>query len=349
MVIGIKSTKNLKNMVTTFGEILMRLSPPNNLRLTQTSSFDIHFGGSEANVACSLAQLNNVVQHITRLPENPLSQRIIQDLSNQKLITKNILKGGQKLGIHYIEKGAGQRISTDFYDREHSSFAEIKPKMIDWDKVLEGSTWFHWSGITPAISQSAADTCLEAIEVAVKKGITISVDLNYRDQLWNYGKTADQIMPALLQHCDYIFGGIDAPEKIFGIVPEDKTNTKGELLETDIMSIAEQLLKKFPKAKLFSSTLRWTKFSNHQQLQGMIFLRKGGELYLASVYDMPGIIDRTASGDAFTAGLIHGLHESADDMQTIVNFATAAAVLKHYIHGEVNLSSIDEINNLIRR
>ncbi|MFN0049026.1 MAG: PfkB family carbohydrate kinase [Cytophagales bacterium] len=336
-------------MITTFGEILLRLTTPNSFRITQTSAFEAVYGGSEANVSASLAHFGHKVQLITRLPENELSEAVLQTLIKYKVEIDNILKGGTRLGVYFLENGAGHRVAKEIYDRAESAMAEIKPGMVDWDKALENTTWFHWSGITPAISQSAADTCLEAIEVAEKKGIRISVDLNFREKLWQYGTQPSEVMPDMLKHCDIIFGGIDAPEKIFGIVPEDKSSTKGELLETDMISIAEQMLKRFPKTQLFSTTLKWIKNADHHQMQGMIFSKKGGELYLASVYDMPKILDKVGTGDAFMAGLIHGMIHFEDDLQEVVNFATAASVLKHYIHGEVNISTISEIEDLIRK
>jgi 2-dehydro-3-deoxygluconokinase len=333
-------------MITTFGEILLRLSTPNSQRLVQSNSFEAGYGGAEANVAVSLVNFGNKVQHITRLPNNDLSHAVLHSLRRHDISTKNILIGGSRLGIYYLEVGAGHRGANVIYDRAASAMAEIKPGMINWNKALEGVTWFHWSGITPAISQSAADTCLEGIQAAAKKGITISVDMNYRAKLWKYGKKPSEIMPELLKHCDIIFGGIDAPEKMFGIIPEDRTSTNGELLETDIISIAKQMLDKFPKAKLFATTLRWIKSSDHHQLQGVVYSRQG-ELYMSSVYDMPVMLDRVGGGDAFMAGFIHGLINFDDDFQKIVNFAAAASVLKHYIHGDVNFSSVSEVETLV--
>ncbi len=334
-------------MIVTFGEILLRLSTPLQKRLSQADSFDVIYGGSEINVAVSLACFGNQVSHISRLPENELSESVLQMLSKYSVDTSSIVFGGHRLGIYFLENGAGHRNAKVIYDRAASAMADIKPSMIDWDKAFENANWFHFSGITPAISQSAADTCQEGIEIATKKGITISVDLNFRSKLWQYGKKPADIMPDLVKHCDIIFGGIDAPEKMFGIVPEGKTSTQGELLEEDLISIAAQLMKKFPKAKLFSSTLRWIKTSDHHQLQGMIYSKKGSELYLSSLYDMPKMLDRIGGGDAFMAGLINGLIHFEGDFQKMVDFSTAASVLKHYIHGDFNISNINEVESLI--
>ena len=335
------------NKITTFGEILLRLSTPDSQRISQSTSFNANYGGAEANVAVALASWGHSVQHITRLPENDLGNVVLQMLKKEEVLVNQIIKGGSRLGLYFLETGAGTRNPQVIYDRSHSAMAEIRPGMIDWNQVLDGVSWFHWSGITSAISQTAADTCLEGIEAATKKGITISVDLNYREKLWKYGKRPAEILPEMLKHCDYIFGGIDAPEKMFGIVPEGKSSTRGELLDTDIISIAEQMTSKFPKAQLFSSTLRWIRNTDHHQLQGMIYAKKEKEFYLSSIYDMPQMIDRIGGGDAFMAGLIHGLIKYSGDYQKITDFATASSVLKHYVHGDVSLAKLSEIENLM--
>lgn len=335
-------------MIVTFGEILLRLSTPQSLKITQTTHFDVQYGGSEANVAASLAHWGHTTAHITRLPNNDLGLSALQMLRTHGVMCDYIALEGARIGTYYLQNGAGHRGSKVIYDREHSAMAQISTGMVDWEKIFEKATWFHWSGITPAISAGAADVCLEALQAAQKAHVTISVDLNYRAKLWQYGAMPGKIMEKLLPYCDIIFGGIDAPEKYFGIVPQDKGTTRGELLETDLISIAEQLLSKFPKAKLFSTTLRWIKNNNHHQLQGMLFTRNNKELYLASVYDMPYMLDRVGGGDAYMAGLIHGLINFPNDYQKIADFATAASVLKHYIHGDVNTSTLSEIETTMQ-
>lgn len=333
--------------IISFGEILLRLSTPSQKKIVQSDAFDALYGGSEANVAVSLANLNNKVSFVTCLPQNELGKAAMQSLAKYNVDTNQIVWSGNRLGIYFLENGAGHRNPNVIYDRAGSAIAEVRRGMIPWNELFKSAKWFHWSGITAAISESAADVLLEALEAASKANVTISVDLNYRAKLWKYGKSPSEIMPKLLQYCDVIFGGIDAPETMFGIVPEDKDSTKGELLETDLISIAEQMLKRFPKARLFSSTLRWIKTADHHQLQGMIFAREGGELYLASTYDMPKMLDRIGGGDAFMAGLIHGLIHFKADYQQIVNFATSASVLKHYTHGDFGMASKSDIESLI--
>ena len=200
-------------MIITFGEILLRLSTPEAGKISQVNGFNAAYGGAEANVAVSLSLLGNEVAHVTRFPENNLSHAAIMSLKKFGINTGKIIWGGSRLGLYYLETGQGLRGSKVIYDRAGSAMAEIKPGMVNWKKAFEGVTWFHFSGITPAISQSAADTCLEALQVAEEQGITVSIDLNFREKLWKYGKRPNEILPELLDYCDIIFGGIDAPEK----------------------------------------------------------------------------------------------------------------------------------------
>lgn len=217
--------------------------------------------------------------------------------------------------------------------------------MLDWKKILQGADIFHWSGISAAISETAASVCAEAISAAVELGITISVDLNYRSKLWKYGKHPSAVMPDLVAQCDLIFGGIDAPEYYFNIVPEGKSNTKGKLSEPDILSICTQMLSRFPKAKYFSSTLRNIVNANHQQLQGIIYNREN--IQRSALHDIPYIVDRVGSGDAFMAGLLHSVFSNTNDLQAAVDFAAAASLLKHYVPGDFPLSAEAKIMDLV--
>jgi 2-dehydro-3-deoxygluconokinase len=333
-------------MIHTFGEILLRLSTPSSQKIAQTTCFEAACGGAEANVAIALAQWGHEVAHISRLPDNELGNLAKMSLRKFGVHTSNILKGGNRLGTYYLETGAGLRPSQVIYDRAYSSMAEIQPDMVNWKNILTNTTHFHWSGITPAISLSAANTCLEAIKEASKQNIIVSVDLNFRAKLWQYGKTPFEIMPSLLEHCDIIMGGIDAPEKMFGIVPKGKTSTKCELNEHDLLSIADQMFSKFPKTKLFASTLRWIKSNDFHILQGIIIEKKTSKIFYSRKYEMPQMLDRVGGGDAFMAGFLHGLINNSNDFEKIVNFATASSVLKHYTHGDVVLSKLEDIENL---
>ena len=213
---------NYKNMpkVITFGEIMLRLSTPGYLRFSQARQFEATFGGGEANVAVSLANYGIETEFVTRFPKNDIAASCIRDLHSYGVGTKYCVFGGDRLGIYFLETGAVARASKVVYDRAHSAISEIEKGMIDWDKVFEGADWFHWTGITPAISQGAADVCLEAIRAANRLGVTVSCDLNYRKNLWKYGKTASEVMPELVKGCDIILGNEEDAEKVFGIKPE---------------------------------------------------------------------------------------------------------------------------------
>ena len=218
--------------IVTFGEIMLRLATPGYLRFSQANELSATFGGGEANVAVSLANYGMEASFVTRLPENDIAVACVKDLRKNGVLTDHIIYGGERLGIYFLETGAVARASKVIYDRAHSSISEIQPGMIDWDRVFEGADWFHWTGITPAISQGAADVCLEAIRAANRLGVTVSCDLNYRKNLWKYGKRADEVMPALVEGCDIILGNEEDAEKVFGIKPEgfDATATAGARL-----------------------------------------------------------------------------------------------------------------------
>jgi 2-dehydro-3-deoxygluconokinase len=335
----------IEQKIVTLGEILLRLSTPNSKRLSQSESFDVCYGGSESNVAVSLANLGHFVSHVTRLPKNEIAESAVASLQKHKVNTKDILYGGNRLGAYFLESGAGLRAAKVIYDRAASSMAEATPGMFNWSEIFKNTKWLHWSGITAAISQSAADTVLEALEAAQNMGITISVDMNYRAKLWKYGKTPGEVMEKLLSYCNIIFGGIDAPEIFFGIVPYSKSTTKIQLMDWEIQTIANQMFEKFPKAKLFGTTLRYIKSSNHHQLQGVLVDHQN--LIKANLYDMNYMLDRVGGGDAFMGGLIHGLVSYGNDYQKIVDFATAHSVLKHYVHGDTAVASIHEVEALM--
>ena len=217
----------MKNKIVTFGEIMLRLATPDYLRFTQTNSYNATFGGGEANVAVSLANYGMETEFVTRLPHNDIAQACVMELRRYGVGVDNIVYGGNRIGIYFLETGAVARPSKVIYDRANSSIAEIQPGMIDWKEVFKDAKWFHWTGITPAISEGAAQACLEAIKVAREMGVTISCDLNYRKNLWKYGKTAAEVMPELVAECDIVLGNEEDAEKIFGIKPEgfDVTQT----------------------------------------------------------------------------------------------------------------------------
>lgn len=333
--------------VVTFGEIMLRLATPQYLRFSQADSFSATFGGGEANVAVSLANYGVEVDFVTRLPQNDIAASCVAELRKRNVGVGNIVYGGERLGIYFLETGAVARPSKVVYDRAHSSISTIESGMIDWDKVFEGADWFHWTGITPAISASAAEVCLEACQAANKRGITVSCDLNFRKNLWKYGKTAAEVMPALVECCDVILGNEEDAEKVFGIKPEgfDVTATEGKVDSAAFRSVCEQLMARFPRAKKVIITLRGSINANHNTWGGVLF--DGKTLYESPRYDITHIVDRVGGGDSFMGGLIYGLREYKDD-QHALDFAVAASCLKHTIYGDFNLVTVSEVENLMK-
>lgn len=338
---------NTKKKIVTFGEIMLRLATPGYLRFGQANELTATFGGGEANVAVSLANYGMDTDYITRLPNNDIARACLQDLRGRGVGTDHVLFGGERMGIYFLETGAVARASKVIYDRSHSSIAEIQPGMVDWETILDGAGWFHWTGITPAISQGAADVCREAIQTANRLGVTVSCDLNYRKNLWKYGKSAAEVMPELVEGCDLILGNEEDADKVFGIKPEgfDVTATQGKVNAAEFESVCRQLMARFPRAKKVVITLRGAINANHNTWGGVLF--DGNRLYQSPRYDITHIVDRVGGGDSFMGGLIYGLLTYADDQQAL-DFAAAASCLKHTIYGDYNQVSVQEVETLMQ-
>lgn len=334
--------------VITFGEIMLRLATPGFERFVQARSFNATFGGGEANVAVSLANYGINAEFITRLPNNEIADSCISELNKYGVETGNIIRGGERLGIYFLESGAVARPSKVIYDRAHSAISTIDPDAIDWEKILAGADWFHWTGITPALSQAAADACLKAIKTANKLGVTVSCDLNYRKNLWKYGKTPAEVMTALVEGCDIILGNEEDAEKVFGIKPKgfDANATGGHIESVAFRSVCEQMMEKFPRAKKVIITLRGSINANHNTWAGVLF--DGRKLYESKSYDITHIVDRVGGGDSFMGGLIYGLLTYPADDQKALEFAVAASCLKHTIYGDFNLVTVAEVENLMK-
>lgn len=335
----------MSKKVVTFGEIMLRLATPEFLRFVQATEFEATYGGGEANVAVSLANYGLSPQFVTRLPNNDIGKAALATLRKYNVGTDHIAFGGDRLGIYFLESGAVSRGSKVVYDRANSALADIKPGMIDWDKALEGAEWFHWTGITPAVSQGAADVCLEGVKAASDKGITVSCDLNYRKNLWKYGKQPGDIMPELVAGCDVILGNEEDAEKVFGIHPEGVDVTKGNVEAAAYESVCQQLMEKFPKAKKAIITLRGSISASHNSWSGVLY--DGKTLYEAPTYQITHIVDRVGGGDSFMGGLIYGLLTYPDNDQNALNFAVAASCLKHTIHGDFNMVTVEEVEKLM--
>ena len=334
--------------IVTFGEIMLRLATPGYLRFSQTNELSATFGGGEANVAVSLANYGMDAEFVTRLPENDIAAACVKDLHKHGVKTDHIVYGGDRMGIYFLETGAVARASKVVYDRAHSAISEIKPGMIDWELVLAGADWFHWTGITPAISQGAADVCLEAIQTANRLGIPVSCDLNYRKNLWKYGKKASEVMPDLVAGCDIILGNEEDAEKVFGIKPEgfDVTATAGEVNAAEFESVCTQLMQRFPRARKVIITLRGSINANHNTWGGVLY--DGKQLFQSPRYEITNIVDRVGGGDSFMGGLIYGLLTYPQDDQQALNFAVAASCLKHTIYGDYNEVTVKEVENLMK-
>ena len=331
--------------VVTFGEIMMRLSPPDRMRFTQARSFDVTYGGGEANVAVALAKFGVPVKYVTRLPQNDLGDACLNHLRQFGVITSNIVRGGDRLGIYFNEHGAVQRGGKVIYDRANSSLATIEPGMIDWKKAFSDAGWFHWTGITPAISKGAAESCLEAVQAAKKMGLKVSVDLNYRSKLWKWGKTPRDVMEQLVAYADIIIGNEEDADKVFGIKAPGVDVTAGKVEAEKYRFVAEKLKQMFPNAGPIAITLRGSISASHNTWTAVLYDEK--TLYSAPTYEITHIVDRVGGGDAFAAGLIYGVLEFEGDLQRALEFAVAASCLKHTIPGDMNLVTVEEVSRVM--
>lgn len=315
---------------------MLRLTPVQYQRLEQAKLLNIEYGGSESNVATTLAQLDVPVHYITRVPDNSFGQSALGTLASVGVNVQDSVTGGDRLGIYFVELGAGKRNSRVIYDRVNSSMYLLKPGMIDWKSIFKSASWFHWSGITPSISLSAAEACAEAIQAARDAGIKISCDLNYRSKLWKYGVHPSEIMPDLIRSCHVISGDEDVLEVYFKI----KSSSR--------LDAFEKLQSAFPHTEFISFSDREGLSATHNTYQGYLFHNK--EVYESKKYDIPDIIDRLGTGDALMAGLIYKLqawYEGKTDLQSSIEFATAIAVHKHYIPGDINRVSKEEVEALM--
>jgi len=327
---------------------MLRLAAPGHLRFPQARTFDATFGGGEANVAVSLANYGERVDFVTRLPRNDIAAACVGELRRYGVGVDNIIYGGERLGIYFLETGAVSRPSKVIYDRAHSSISTVERGMIDWERVFEGADWFHWTGITPAISASAAGVCLDACRAANRLGLTVSCDLNYRKNLWKYGKSASEVMPALAECCDVILGNEEDAEKVFGIKPGgfDAAATGGKVDASSFRSVCAQLMARFPRAGRVAITLRGSVNADHNTWGGVLY--DGERLYESPRYDITHIVDRVGGGDAFMGGLIYGLRNFGGDDRRALEFAAAASCLKHTIHGDFNAVSVAEVESLMK-
>ena len=328
--------------VVTFGEIMLRLKPLSFERFFQSPFFEAAFGGGEANVAVSLANFGVSVSYVTVLPKNDIGGACIAELRKFGVDTSMIKYAPGRMGIYFLEAGANQRPSKVIYDRENSAIALSKPGDINWSDVFKDASWFHITGITPAISASAADLSMEAVKMAKNMGLTVSCDFNYRKNLWKYGKSAVEVMSELVKHVDIGIANEEDCQKSLGITA-DVAVEKGHLDTGTYESLTRKVLERYPQMKLIAITLRESKSADHNGWSACACDRN--QFYLSRKYEITDIVDRVGGGDAFAAGLIFGL-EKYGNTQKALDFAVAAGCLKHSISGDFNRVSVSEVENL---
>jgi 2-dehydro-3-deoxygluconokinase len=318
----------MKKLIT-FGEIMMRLATPGNARLVQARNLEVTYGGGEANVAVAAAQLGMPSEHVTCFPQNDLGKAARDFYRQYGVDFSHTPLRGERLGLYFLEVGAGMRPSRIVYDRFDSAFAQLDPAWFNWPEILQSAHWFHWTGITPALSAEAAATCKQALLAAQALGLTVSADVNYRRNLWRYGKTAQEIMPALTEHCQVLVCTQGDAADIFGIQSDS------------FVDMAEKMLARFPKTHTILATDRETLSASHNRLKGLAYHRELG-LVDTPVFDINPIVDRIGGGDAFLGGYIFGLQHYGE-LKKALHFATAASSLKHLVPGDFFLGSVEEV------
>ncbi len=329
----------MNNKVVAFGEMMLRLSPPGHQRFVQARSFDAIYGGAEANVAVSLANYGLVVDYVTRLPPNEIGDACLAYLRQFGVGTSKIVRGGERMGLYFMEAGAGHRPSKVIYDRADSALATVKPGDLDWHAIFSDADWFHWGGITPALSRSAAEVSLEAARAAREMGLVVSFDLNYRANLWRWGEPPSAVMPALVECSTMAVLDEEHAGVVFGVyaTPSDSQLDRSR-------SICEQMAERFPSLKTIAITLRGSTAASDSTYSAALWER--GAFYSAPSHVIGHIVDRIGGGDAFVGGLIYGLRTFTDP-QRALDFGVAAACLKHSISGDFNLVSAAEVEQML--
>ena len=333
----------MNQRVVTFGEIMLRLKPVNFERFFQSPILEATFGGGEANVAISLANFGMNAAFVTVLPSNDIANACEAELRKFGVDTSLIVRDAGRMGIYFLENGANQRPSKVVYDRAHSSIALAKPGSIDWKKSFSGATWFHITGITPAISASAAELAIESVKAARDMGLTISCDFNYRGNLWKYGKSAVEVMSELVKYVDIGIANEEDCQKSLGITVDVKVE-KGELNVEQYEKLTQKVLEIYPQMKMIAITLRESKSADHNGWAAC--LNDRDKFYLSRKYEITDIVDRVGGGDSFSGGLIYGL-DKYSKKEDALNFAVAASCLKHSISGDFNRVSIPEVEKLM--
>jgi 2-dehydro-3-deoxygluconokinase len=329
--------------IITFGEIMLRLKAPGSERLLQGSFLEATFGGGEANVAVGLARFGMDVAFVSLIPPNRIGDVCIAELRKQGVETSHVIRKGKRLGIYFLEAGANQRPSVVIYDRAHSAIAEAVRGEIPWHEVFAGAGWFHITGITPAISESAALLSLEAVLKAKERGLTVSCDLNYRKNLWKYGRTAQEVMTEIVKHTDLVMANEEDCQKALG-VSADADVESGKVEADHYRKLTDRVLEQFPDLRKIAVTLRESHSADHNGWSAV--LNNRDEFLVSRQYEIRNIVDRVGSGDSFAAGLIYGLQALKSDREAL-EFAVAASCLKHSIPGDLPLLSVEEVQGLV--
>ncbi len=339
----------MSKRVITLGEIMLRLKSPGFERFFQSPTLEATFGGGEGNVAISLANFGLDVSFVTALPKNPIADACVRFLRGYGVDTGHIRRGGERMGIYFLEGGANQRPSNVVYDRAHSAIATAAADSFDWETIFEGAGWFHITGITPALSETAAELAITAVRAAKAHGLTVSCDYNFRKKLWQYGKTAPEVMGELVKYVDVGIANEEDCQKSLGVKLEDgdvdHAVTSGALDTARYEALAKKMFATFPNLKYQAITLRESYSADHNGWSACLY--NGTEFYLSRRYNITDIVDRVGGGDSFAAGLIYGLHTGMAD-ENALNFAVAASCLKHSISGDVNLVTVPEVERLMQ-
>ncbi|SMC45575.1 2-dehydro-3-deoxygluconokinase [Oscillospiraceae bacterium] len=330
--------------ITTLGEIMLRLKSPANERFFQSPILEATFGGGEANVSVSLANYGVETDFVTVLPDNAIAEEIVRQLRGFGVGTKNIITAEGRVGIYFLETGANQRPSKVIYDRAGSSIAITSVDKYDWDKIFDGSTWLHITGITPAISQNGADVAIAAVKEANKRGITVSCDLNYRKNLWKYGVDAKDVMTEITKYTDVVIANEEDCQKSLGITT-DVDVSSGSIDEDKYKALTDKVLSSFPNVKKIAVTLRESHSADYNGWRACI--NNGKEFFVSKKYEITDIVDRVGGGDSFAGGLIYGLNTYDSDSEAL-EFAVAASCLKHTIPGDFNRVSVKEVETLMK-
>jgi len=332
--------------ILSFGELLLRITPDADGAWLTDNQLPVYVGGAELNVATALALWDLPSSYFTALPDNGLSAQIIKHLTGKKIDTSPVFYGDGRLGLYFLTSGQDLKHDALIYDRAGSTFANLKPGIIDWDKVLQDVSWFHFSAICPAISQNVADVCLEVLEAASKKQITISLDLNYRSKLWKYGKNPVEVMPQLAKYCDLIMGNVWAAETMLGIPVEPNIHESGQksIYLKEALDSSEHIMLQYPRCKAVANTFR---FDASSEINYYTTLFTGGDFYSSHEYQSAKVVDKVGSGDCFMAGIIYGFYNQNSPAETL-EFATAAAFEQLFVKSDATDKTVDEIKTAIR-